>query len=80
VSGSGPNAPTVMRTIRRTTHVVIPKGWTSYTYSGATISVPKNWTVEHNTNCPLPTSSGDLLLGFPKVLNALPQLLLLGTR
>jgi len=73
VSGSGPNASMVMHTIRPATHVAIPKGWTSYTYSGATISVPENWTVEHNTNCPLPTSSGDLLLGVPKVLMHCPS-------
>jgi hypothetical protein len=73
VSGSGPEASAVMHTIRPTTHVAIPKGWKSYTYSGATISVPKNWTVEHNTSCPLSTSSGDLLLGIPKVLMHCPS-------
>jgi hypothetical protein len=73
VSGSGPKANQVMHTIRPKAHVDVPEGWASYTYSGATISVPKNWTVEHNTNCPLTTASGALLLGFPKVLMNCPS-------
>lgn len=73
VSGSGPNASIVMHTIRRTTHLDVPRGWASHTYSGATISVPRSWTVEHNTNCPVATKSGALLLGFPKVLYHCPD-------
>jgi len=73
VSGSGPKASQVMHTIRPTAHVEVPKGWASYTYSGATISEPKSWTVEHNSNCPLTTARGALLLGFPKVLMNCPN-------
>ncbi len=58
---------------RSANHVPVPKGWRSYTYSGAAISVPESWTVEHNTNCPLTTASGALLLGFPKVLMNCPS-------
>ena len=91
VSGTGPMASRIMRTVRAAgpsaisrptgpggqvqsaNHVLIPKGWRSYTYSGAVISVPESWTVEHNTNCPLTTASGALLLGFPKVLMNCPS-------
>ncbi len=73
VSGSGPKARMVMHTIRPSNHVDIPKGWASYSYSGATVSVPRTWTVEHNTNCPITTGSGALLLGFPKVLYHCPN-------
>jgi hypothetical protein len=67
VSGSGPKASMVMHTIRPTTHVTVPKGWASYTYSGVTISVPRSWTVEHNAGCPPSTASGALLLGLSNV-------------
>ena len=49
------------------TSVSIPKGWKTYTYHKATISVPVSWVVEHNKNCP-DSSAGVLLLGFPRVL------------
>ena len=46
-------------------HVSIPNGWRSYTYDHATISVPSNWKVWHDTNC---TSAAHdvLVLGKPK--------------
>ena len=41
---SGPNA-------KSTQAVVIPKGWKSYTYRNATISVPPQWLVARNPIC-----------------------------
>jgi hypothetical protein len=61
-------AVTAGASAHRAKHLSIPTGWKSYTYGDATISVPKGWTVEHNTNCPVTTASGALLLGYPKVL------------
>jgi hypothetical protein len=54
----------------RTVHVAIPAGWKSNSYGHATISVPKSWVVEHNTNCSRPNS---LLLGFPNPLEFCPN-------
>lgn len=48
--------------------VSIPRGWKTYTYLSAAISVPNNWVVRHGTNCPDGQAPGTLLLGFPKVL------------
>jgi hypothetical protein len=43
--------------------VTVPKGWKSYTYRNATISVPPTWAVTHLSTCPSPTEAGLLTLG-----------------
>jgi hypothetical protein len=55
---------------QRGNHVVVPKGWKTYKYGAATISVPKGWHVVHNNNCP---ESNTLLLGYPNVLDHCPN-------
>ena len=54
--------------------VSIPRDWTSYTYGSAAISVPSDWVVRHDTNCPDSQAAGTLLLGFPKVLENCPMI------
>ncbi len=53
--------------------VSVPKGWTTYSYGKAAISVPSNWEVKHDTNCPNTNAPGALLLGYPKVLEFCPE-------
>ena len=52
--------------------VPIPVGWKSYHYENTEISVPGDWYVGHDTNCPDGQAPGSLLLGFPKVLENCP--------
>ncbi len=52
----------------------IPAGWKSYLYEKAEISVPGDWYVGHDTNCPDGLAPGSLLLGFPKVLENCPMI------
>jgi len=54
--------------------VPIPAGWKSYLYEEAEISVPGDWYVGHDTNCPDGQAPGSLLLGFPKVLENCPMI------
>jgi hypothetical protein len=50
-----------------TTTVAVPRGWKTYTFEQAAISVPADWAVEHNANCPDSQAPGTLMLGFPTV-------------
>jgi hypothetical protein len=64
------SAATSHRTSSRPAPAVsIPKGWQSYAYGGVSISVPKSWAVEHDTNCHITSAPGVLLLGYPKMLD-----------
>jgi hypothetical protein len=54
--------------------VPIPAGWKSYLYEKAEISVPGDWHVGHDTNCPDGQAPGSLLLGFPTVLENCPMI------
>ena len=45
----------------------IPNGWKTYTYGHAAISVPSNWVVKRNSDCPDARAPGTMLLGLPKV-------------
>lgn len=53
--------------------VSVPQGWKTYTYGKAAISVPSNWQVKHDTNCPNTNAPGALLLGYPKELEHCPE-------
>jgi len=52
---------------------VVPKGWKTYEYQGAAISVPPTWTVKHDLNCPNTSGPGALLLGLPAILDHCPE-------
>ena len=52
----------------------VPGGWKTYTYGQAAISIPGNWVVRHDTNCPDGQAPGTLMLGFPKVLESCPEI------
>jgi hypothetical protein len=41
----------------------VPRGWKSYTYGEATISVPSDWIVVTSYACPKPKEPGTLFLG-----------------
>lgn len=41
------------------------QGWKTYTYGKARISVPRDWAVKHNSNCPDRAAPGTLILGSP---------------
>jgi hypothetical protein len=58
---------TVASATMRTSHPAsTPRGWKSYTYREARISVPSNWAVEHNEGCPVLSAPGTLQLGPAK--------------
>jgi hypothetical protein len=44
----------------------VPKGWKTYKYRGALISVPSGWSVEHNPICFEGSVPGTLILGLPE--------------
>lgn len=46
--------------------VAVPRGWKTYTYGKAQISVPSAWAVITNYACPGSGSTGTLYLGPPK--------------
>jgi len=49
---------------RTTSHpVLVPLGWKTYTYGNARISVPNDWAVVRNNNCPVRSAPGTLELG-----------------
>jgi hypothetical protein len=51
----------------RTSHPAsVPRGWKTYTYGKAIISVPSDWAVERNHACPVRSAPGTLNLGTPK--------------
>ena len=43
--------------------VAVPSGWKTYTYGKAKISVPGDWVVKYDTDCPNAAPTGALLLG-----------------
>ena len=45
--------------------VAIPRGWRTYSYASALISVPADWAVERNDPCPHSVATGLLVLGSP---------------
>lgn len=47
--------------------IAVPHGWKTYSFEKAAISVPADWVVLHNNNCPDVGAPGTLLLGYPKV-------------
>jgi hypothetical protein len=47
--------------------VPVPRGWKTYTYGKAAVSVPADWAVTHNSACPNTTAAGILLLGSSTV-------------
>ena len=51
---------------------VTPSGWKTYTYAGATISVPATWTVLSDRGCVVHSASGVLALGTPRSLANCP--------
>jgi hypothetical protein len=65
--------PAVTAVVHRTAHqssmrmVTVPKGWKTYTYGKAAISVPGDWAVTYNSACPNTTAAGILLLGSSTV-------------
>jgi hypothetical protein len=61
------SAPTVTSTLP------VPPTWQTGTYGQVAISVPGDWVVRHDTNCPDGQAPGTLLLGFPKVLQSCPE-------
>jgi len=68
VALSGCAGSTTTPTLRATSpSVSIPRGWSTYTYGSVAISVPSDWVVRHDTNCPNSRAPGTLLLGFPAV-------------
>jgi hypothetical protein len=55
---------------RSTSHTVpVPSRWNTYAYAKAKISVPRNWAVIRDSNCPDASALGTLELGIPKVLS-----------
>jgi len=73
-SGSTPSSSSAGTSSTPKSTVPVPAGWKSYTYEKAEISVPSDWYVGHNTNCPDGQAPGSLLLGFPKVLENCPMI------
>ncbi len=59
-------SPTFASAAQRTSHPVsVPRGWKTYTYGKARISVPGTWAVEHEDDCPVRSAPGTLSLGIP---------------
>jgi hypothetical protein len=54
--------------------VSVPIGWKTYTFGHAAISVPADWVVRHETDCPDGHAPGTLLLGIPRVLQSCPEI------
>lgn len=46
----------------------LPRGWRTYIYGAAAISVPNSWVARHDNNCPDTLAAGTLELGVPRVL------------